>query len=178
MSFGQGGPGWGSQGGPDWNVGGSPGGCDSGGPGGPAPDWAALAEQAERSRSRRRRWLMAGGGALATAAIAGIVAVAVVNEDSSQGASDKPSDSLPPSKEVSPTDDAPKPTFKDEPPPPAPPRDFISDAKRDKAPLNTETLYPHQARHHQRPPLQAGQNRCQQQLRRRRPRGPGPGADP
>ncbi|MGP3985607.1 hypothetical protein [Streptomyces sp. 3N207] len=142
MSFGQGGPGWGSQGGPDWNSGGNPGGWNPGGPEGSGPDWAALAEQAERSRARRRRWLMAGGGALATAAIAGIVAVAVVNEDGSQGASDKPSDSLPPAKEVSPTDDPPKPTFKDEPPPPPPPRDFISDAKRDKAPLSAKTLYP------------------------------------
>jgi hypothetical protein len=129
MSFGQGGPGWGSRGGPDWNSGGS------------TPDWAALAEQAERSRARRRRWLLAGGGALATAAVAGIVAVAVVNEDGSQGASDKPSKSLP-SEEKLPSDDQPSPTFKDEPPPPAPPRDFLSDAKRDKAPLSARTLYP------------------------------------
>ncbi|WP_243084046.1 hypothetical protein [Streptomyces sp. 891-h] len=142
MSFGQGGPGWGSQGGPGWNSGGNPEGWNSAGPGGAGPDWAALAEQAERSRARRRRWLMAGGGALATAAIAGIVAVAVVNEDGSSGASDKPSDSLPPAKDVSPSGDAPEPTFKDEPPPPPPPRDFISDVKRDKAPLSAKTLYP------------------------------------
>ncbi len=118
-----------------------PGQHDSGHLGGPAPDWAALAEQAERSRARRRRWLMAGGGALATAAVAGIVAVAVVNENGSQ-ASDKPSDSLPPSSSVPPGEKDPEPTFKNEPPPPAPPRDFISDASRDKAPLSAKTLYP------------------------------------
>ncbi|MEU2725908.1 hypothetical protein [Streptomyces smyrnaeus] len=143
MSFGQGGSGWGSQGGPDWNSGGDPGDWNSGSPGGSAPDWAALAEQAERSRARRRRWLMAGGGALATAAVAGIVAVAVVNEDGSQGASDKPSESLPAEEDV-PSPDDPKPTFKDQPPPPPPPRDFISDVKRDKAPLSAKTLYPTQ----------------------------------
>ncbi|MDF4253958.1 hypothetical protein [Streptomyces sp. WMMB303] len=141
MSFGQGGPPWGSQGGPDGQWGGGPGEHNSGHLRGSGPDWAALAEQAERSRTRRRRWLMAGGGALATAAVAGIVAVAVVNENGSQ-ASDKPSDSLPPSSSVPPGDKDPEPTFKDEPPPPAPPRDFISDASRDKAPLSAKTLYP------------------------------------
>ncbi|WP_181861008.1 hypothetical protein [Streptomyces diacarni] len=136
MSFGQGGPQWGSQGGgpggPGWNTGGST----------PTPDWAELADEAERRRTRRRRWLLAGGGALATAAVAGIVAVAVVNEGGSQGASDKPSDSLPPSSSIPSDDKEPEPTFKNEPPPPPPPKDFISDAKRDKAPLSADTLYP------------------------------------
>ncbi|MEU2607324.1 hypothetical protein [Streptomyces albus] len=133
MSFGQGGPGWGSQGGSGWDGSHST---------GPTPDWAALAEQTERRRARRRRWLMAGGGALATAAVAGIVAVAVVNEGGSQGASDKPSASLPPSESIPEDSDEPSPTFKDDPPPPPPPRDFISDRARDKAPLSVSTLYP------------------------------------
>ncbi|WP_326688554.1 MULTISPECIES: hypothetical protein [unclassified Streptomyces] len=120
MSFGQGGPEWGS---------------------GSTPDWAALAEQAERHRSRRRRWLMAGGGALATAAVAGIVALAVVNEGGGDGASDKPSSSLPAPEDLPSSSDA-QPTFKDEPPPPPPPRDFIADAEHDKAPLSAATLFP------------------------------------
>lgn len=130
MSFGQGGPPWGSGG--------------SGGTDGSTPDWAALAEEAERGRGRRRRWLIAGGGALATAAVAGIVAFAVINEGGGN-ASDKPSSSLPPPEELpsgSPSD--PDPTFKDEPPPPPPPKDFIADAKRDKAPLSASTLFPDQ----------------------------------
>ncbi|NSC23383.1 hypothetical protein FM076_20405 [Streptomyces albus subsp. chlorinus] len=87
--------------------------------------------------------MMAGGGALATAAVAGIVAVAVVNEDGSQGASDKPSNSLPPSESIPDgSSKPPEPTFKDDPPPPPPPKDFISDAKRDKAPLSAATLFP------------------------------------
>ena len=126
MSFGQGGPDWGS------------------GSSGPStPDWAALAEEAERTRARRRRWLLAGGGALATVVVAGIVAVAVVSEGGSDDASDKPSNTLPPAKDLPPEDgDGPKPTFKDEPPPPPPPKDFIADAKRDKAPLSAASLFP------------------------------------
>ena len=124
MSFGQGGPGWGS-----------------GGSGDGTPDWAALAEQAERQRAKRRRWLMAGGGALATAAVAGIVAVAVVNEGGGDDASDKPSSSLPAPEDL-PSSSSGQPTFKDEPPPPPPPRDFIADAKHDKAPLSAATLFP------------------------------------
>ncbi|GEB48769.1 MULTISPECIES: hypothetical protein [Streptomyces] len=121
MSFGQGGPEWGSG-------------------GSSTPDWAALAEEAERDRTRRRRWLLAGGGALATAAIAGIVAFAVVNEGGGDPSA-KPSDSLPPSSDL-PSSSPPQPTFKDEPPPPPPPKDFIADAEHDKAPLSAKTLYP------------------------------------
>ena len=122
MSFGQGGPGWGP-----------------GGPGGSTPDWAALAEEAERKRTRRRRRLLVGGGALATAAVAGIVAIAVVNESGDGG--DTPSESLP-SPEDLPSSTQPEPSFKDDAPPPPPPEDFISDAKRDKAPLSAKTLFP------------------------------------
>ncbi|NGO73681.1 hypothetical protein G5C65_36225, partial [Streptomyces sp. SB3404] len=92
MSFGQGGPDRGSG----------------------TPDWAALAEQAERARARRRRRLIAGGGALATVLVAGIVALAVVSEDDGDGdASDKPSSSLPSAEKLpSSPDSAPSPTFK------------------------------------------------------------------
>ncbi|SCK28861.1 hypothetical protein [Streptomyces sp. WMMB 322] len=125
MSFGQGGPGEG------------PGGSST-------PDWGALAEETERERARKRRWMIAGAGALATVVVAGIVAVAVVNEGGSGGrASDKPSETLPTPEDLpSSTAGQPEPTFKDEPPPPPPPRDFVSDAKTDKAPLNVGTLFP------------------------------------
>jgi hypothetical protein len=124
MSFGQGGPEWG------------PGGSST-------PDWAALAEESERARGRKRRWMIIGGGALATAVIAGIVAVAVVQNSGGSSTSDKPSESLPTPQDLPPsTPGQPSPTFKDEPPPPAPPGDFVSDAKRDKAPLSVATLYP------------------------------------
>lgn len=129
MSFGQGGPGW------------SP-----GGPSTPStPDWAALAEESERARARRRRWLMIGGGAVATAVIAAIVATAVVNEGGSGAkASDGPSASLPPSESLPPTPEQPEPTFSSEPPPPPPPdpRDFLSDPEKDTAPLTAATLFP------------------------------------
>ncbi|MGH3322986.1 MAG: hypothetical protein ACRDOV_00960 [Streptomyces sp.] len=87
--------------------------------------------------------MIIGGSALATAAVAGIVAVAVVNEGGGGSASDKPSDSLPTAEDLpSSTPGQPEPTFKDEPPPPPPPRDFVSDAERDKAPLSVGTLFP------------------------------------
>lgn len=125
MSFGQGGP--------------------AEGPGGSStPDWAALADDTERDRSRKRRWMIAGAGALATVVVAGMVAFTVMNEGGGGGsASDKPSETLPTPEDLpSSTAGQPDPTFKDEPPPPPPPRDFISDAKRDKAPLSVATLFP------------------------------------
>lgn len=124
MSFGQGGP-------------------DQGPGGSSTPDWAALADESERERTRKRRWIIAGAGALATVVVAGIVTVAVVGEGGGSKASDKPSESLPTPEDLpSSTAGQPDPTFKDEPPPPPPPRDFVSDAKRDKAPLNVRTLFP------------------------------------
>ncbi|OEV10985.1 hypothetical protein AN218_15270 [Streptomyces nanshensis] len=87
--------------------------------------------------------MIVGAGALATVVVAGIVALAVVNEnDGGSDASDKPSESLPTPEDLPSNTGQPGPTFKDEPPPPPPPRDFVSDAKRDKAPLNVGTLYP------------------------------------
>lgn len=124
MSFGHGGPGEGP-------VGSS------------TPDWAALADETERDRSRRRRRWIAGGGALATVAVAGIVAFAVINDIGGGSGSDKPSDTLPTPEDLpSSTAGQPDPSFKDEPPPPPPPRYFVSKAERDKAPLNVGTLFP------------------------------------
>jgi len=120
MSFGQGGPGW--------------------GPGGPSapdtPDWVALAERAERA---------SGGGAVATAVVAAIVATAVVSEGGGGGAeaSARPSESLPSTESLPPSPEQPEPTFSEEPPPPPPdPRDFLSSAEKDTAPLGAGTLFP------------------------------------
>ncbi|MGV9879319.1 hypothetical protein [Streptomyces sp. NPDC003006] len=130
MSFGQGGPQWG------------PGG--TGGPGGgPTPDWAALAEASE-ARARRRKWLMIGGGAFATIGIAAAVAITVVSANSDDAsASNKPASELPATADIPGASDDPGPTFKETTPPPPPnPKDFISSAKKDKAPLTPEGLFP------------------------------------
>lgn len=123
MSFGQGGP---------FGPGGEGPSASS------TPDWNALAEQSEAS-GKRKRLLMIGGGALATLAVAGIVATAVI---SSNGGSNKPS--ALPSPEKLPDEKAePKPTFSDvNVPPPPDPVDYITDPKKDTAPLTTASLFP------------------------------------
>ncbi|MEU4997610.1 hypothetical protein [Streptomyces sp. NPDC021622] len=124
MSFGQGGPQW--------------------GPGdGQTPDWAALAEASE-SRARRRKWLMIGGGALATVAVAAAVAVAVVSANSdNSSASNKPASELPTTADIPGASTNPGPSFEETTPPPPPdPKEFISSAKKDKAPLSADTLFP------------------------------------
>ncbi|MBW5420449.1 hypothetical protein GKQ77_02550 [Streptomyces sp. BG9H] len=134
MSFGQGGPQWGPGG--TGGLGGGPG-------GGPTPDWAALAEASE-ARARRRKWLMIGGGALATVAVATAVALTVVSANSDDAsASNKPASELPATADIPGASDDPGPTFKPTTPPPPPdPKDFISSAKKDKAPLTPEGLFP------------------------------------
>ncbi|MBD0745580.1 hypothetical protein [Streptomyces sp. CBMA152] len=124
MSFGQGGPSWG------------PG--DNG-----TPDWAALADEAA-ARSRRKRWLLIGGGAVATAAVVAIVATAIVTTGGSKDGGDSKSASELPSPQTLPSDTAqPQPSFSSVAPPPPPnPHDFISSAKKDKAPLSADTLFP------------------------------------
>ncbi|MFB6839226.1 hypothetical protein [Streptomyces sp. NPDC056361] len=109
--------------------------------GGQTPDWGALAA-ASASRSRRKRWLLIGGGALATLAVGAIVATAVVttnrnNDTAKNGGGD-------PTGAVSPTGTpTPEPTFSSVAPPPPPnPMDYISDPKKDKAPLTAEGLFP------------------------------------
>ncbi|GGV57312.1 hypothetical protein GCM10010277_59190 [Streptomyces longisporoflavus] len=124
MSFGQGGPQW--------------------GPGGPqTPDWAALAEASE-SRTRRRKWLMIGGGALATVVVAAAVAIGVVSANSDNtSASNKPAGELPSTADIPGASEKPAPSFEETTPPPPPdPMEFISSVKKDKAPLSAETLFP------------------------------------
>ncbi|MEV0218645.1 hypothetical protein [Streptomyces sp. NPDC050704] len=133
MSFGQGGPQWGSGGSgsqpPQW--------------GSQTPDWAALAE-ASQARNRRRRWLLVGGGALATIAVGAAVAVAVVSADGgSEQAANRPSSELPATADI-PSDPAGTgPSFAEtSAPPPLDPKEFISSATKDTAPLAPDLLFP------------------------------------
>lgn len=102
------------------------------------PDWDALAS-ASQSRSRKRRLLMIGGGVLATAAVAGAVAFAVVSSSGEKGTE---ADSTPSA--ASPTgSEAGEPEFPDiTPPPPPDPLAIISSADKDTAPLTPETIFP------------------------------------
>lgn len=108
--------------------------------GGSTPDWGALAD-ASASRNRRKRWLLIGGGALATLAVGAIVATAVV---SSNKTNDESKNGGIPTGTVSPTGSpTPEPTFSSVAPPPPPnPKDYISDPKKDKAPLTADSLFP------------------------------------
>ncbi|MER6845265.1 hypothetical protein [Streptomyces platensis] len=120
MSFGQGGPFDG------------PGGSSSS-----TPDWGALAEESE-AQSRRKRLLWIGGGVLAALAVAGIVTAAVMTGGAKGGS---PTASPSASDDAATPDD--KPSFPDvSVPPPPNPRDYISDPKKDKAPLTPATLFP------------------------------------
>jgi hypothetical protein len=123
MSIGQGGPSWG------------PGDTQT-------PDWAALAEESE-ARGRRRKLLFIGGGVLATAAIAGIVATAVVSSNKNSTSSDKNASQLPAPATLPNESGGPQPTFSSVAPKPVlNPKDFISSAKKDTAPLNADSLFP------------------------------------
>lgn len=159
MSFGQGGPPqwgpggpgsqppeWGSQQGPDgpqqnpqqgWQAQQQP----QWGSGSQTPDWGALAEASE-ARARRRKLLMIGGGALATVVIGAVVAIAVVSANGNDSA-DKPSDNLPSTADIPSESSQPGPSFSNTTPPPPPnPKDYVSSADKDKAPLNAKTLFP------------------------------------
>ncbi|WLQ35727.1 hypothetical protein P8A18_20905 [Streptomyces castrisilvae] len=128
MSFGQGGPSWGPAG---------PG--NSG-----TPDWEALAEASE-SRARRKKWLLIGGGALATAAVAAIVATAVIsaNSNHSDDAAGKDASELPSASALPSETTAPEPSFSSvAPPPPPDPKDYISDAKKDRLPISVDAFFP------------------------------------
>ncbi|MFF5975815.1 hypothetical protein ACFY7C_30340 [Streptomyces sp. NPDC012769] len=105
------------------------------------PDWGALAEASE-ARGKRKRWLMIGGAAVAALAVGAVVATAVVatNKSNDQAKNGGPTATG----SAAPTDTAsPAPTFSSVAPlPPPDPMDFISDAKKDKAPLSAEGLFP------------------------------------
>ncbi|MER6570412.1 hypothetical protein ABT288_30540 [Streptomyces sp. NPDC001093] len=135
MSYGQGGPQ--SQWDPwkphsqqqSWNSGGDDG----------TPDWAALAEASE-SRNKRRKLLFVGAGAVATVAVGTAVAMAVVSANSGNDAHGTPTN-LPVSGSV-PSGSATPSFAPTSAPPPLDPKDFISSAKKDTAPLSADTLFP------------------------------------
>lgn len=102
------------------------------------PDWGALAEESE-AQTRRKRLLWIGGGALAALAVAGIVTVAVLSGGGGS-AGGNPTASPAESGQAAAPDD--KPSFPDvSVPPPPNPRDYISDPKKDTAPLTPATLF-------------------------------------
>ncbi|MEV5510397.1 hypothetical protein [Streptomyces orinoci] len=104
------------------------------------PDWAALAEDTA-ARDRRRKWLLLGGGVLAAGAVAAIVAVAVARTD--HGGGTKASGDHPPASATASASASPEPTFAPvAPPSPVDPRDLISSADKDKAPLSAATFFP------------------------------------
>ncbi|GAA2290864.1 hypothetical protein OKJ48_09675 [Streptomyces kunmingensis] len=123
MSFGQGGPQWGSG--------------DSGG----APDWAALAEASE-ARARKKRWMLIGGAVLATVAVGSAVAWGIVSANGNSGTANKPSGQVP-TADIPSTGRTPGPSFAETSvAPPLNPNDFIDSAAKDKAPLSADTLFP------------------------------------
>ncbi|MFS4097443.1 hypothetical protein, partial [Streptomyces sp. AF1A] len=136
MSYGQGGPQsqwdpWKPNSQQPWNSGGDDG----------TPDWAALAEASE-TRNKRRKLLFVVGGALATVAIGTAVAMAVVSANSHNDAHGQPAN-LPASGSLPGGTSSAAPSF--EPtsaPPPLDPKDFISSAKKDTAPLSAGSLFP------------------------------------
>ncbi|MEW1627494.1 hypothetical protein AB0387_08685 [Streptomyces sp. NPDC089173] len=124
------------QGGPSWGPGdnGTPG--DSG-----TPDWAALAD-ASAAQTRRKRWLMIGGGILATGLVGAIVATAVVNTSGKSDPAGSASE-LPAPADLPEETSAPAPSFSSvAPPPPPDPKDYITSAGKDKAPITVDGFFP------------------------------------
>ncbi|MEU7025391.1 hypothetical protein AB0A60_01745 [Streptomyces sp. NPDC046275] len=105
------------------------------------PDWGALAE-ASAARTKRKRLLLIAGGTVAALAVGAVVATAIVstnktNEEAKNGGG-TPTGSAAPTETASPA-----PTFSSVAPPPPPnPKDYISDPKKDTAPLTPEGLFP------------------------------------
>ncbi|MEW2066953.1 hypothetical protein [Streptomyces sp. NPDC007346] len=119
------------QGGPSWGPG------DNG-----TPDWAALAEESA-ARARRKRWLMIGGGVLATAVVGAIVATAVVTTGGGKGDPVSSASELPAPAELPEDTSVPEPSFSSvAPPPPPDPKDYISSADKDKAPITVDGFFP------------------------------------
>ncbi|MFE7950700.1 hypothetical protein [Streptomyces sp. NPDC057426] len=110
-------------------------------PEGGTPDWGALADASAAGR-RRKRWLVIGGGVLAALVVGAVVATAVVN--SNKGDNAGKNGTVTPTGSAAPSDSpTPGPTFSSVAPPPPPnPKDYISDGKKDKAPLSAEGLFP------------------------------------
>ena len=145
MSFGQGGPQWGPGGSgpqpPQWGHGQSGPQPPQWSPGPRTPDWEALAAATE-ARARRRKWLMIGGAALATIAVGAVVAVAVVSANGDSTANKSPGQ-LPSTADIPSDASSPVPSFeKTTPPPPPDPKEYVSSAEKDKAPLSADTLFP------------------------------------
>lgn len=135
MSFGQGGS--------QWSPGGShnPWGEQQWGSQQQTPDWAALAEQSE-TRNKRRRLLLIVGGALATVGIGAAVAVAVVNANNGSTTAGGPND-LPAGADIPSASTKVGPSFAPtSAPPPLNPKDFVSSARKDKAPISPDILFP------------------------------------
>ncbi|MFE6228834.1 hypothetical protein [Streptomyces sp. NPDC057854] len=112
-----------------------------GAPGDGTPDWSALAAASEAG-SRRKRRLLVAGGVLATVAVGALVATAVVatNKKNDEAKTGGPTPTSPVLTATTPT---PAPTFSSvAPPPPPDPKDYITDPKKDKAPLTAEGLFP------------------------------------
>lgn len=129
MSFGQGGPSWGPG---DQHPQHSP----------QTPDWTALAD-ASAARGRRKKWLLIGGGVLATAAVGAIVATAVVSAGKGADSADKNASQLPSPEALPSKSGEAIPSFTPKAPAPPPnPKDYISSSKKDKAPLSANTLFP------------------------------------
>ncbi|MFE1754483.1 hypothetical protein [Streptomyces anandii] len=104
------------------------------------PDWAALAEASE-TRNKRRKLLFIGGGVLATAGIGAAVAMAVMSANGDNDAKGNPARL--PATAALPSGSATAPSFAPTTaPPPLDPKDFISSAKKDTAPLSPDTLFP------------------------------------
>ncbi|OIK04888.1 hypothetical protein [Streptomyces monashensis] len=133
MSYGQGGPQsqwdpWKPNSQQPWASGGDDG----------TPDWAALAEASE-TRTKRRKLLFIGGGALATIAVGTAVAMAVVSANGKNSASGNPTN-LPASASAS---GSVTPSFAPtSAPPPLDPKEFIASAAKDKAPISADSLFP------------------------------------
>ncbi|MET8377393.1 hypothetical protein [Streptomyces microflavus] len=119
------------QGGPSWGPG------DNG-----TPDWAALAEESA-ARARRKRWLMIGGGVLATAVVGAIVATAVVTTGGGKSDPAGSASKLPAPAELPEDTSAPAPSFSSvAPPPPPDPKEYITSADKDKAPITVDGFFP------------------------------------
>ncbi|MCW5251516.1 MULTISPECIES: hypothetical protein [unclassified Streptomyces] len=134
MSFGQGGP---QQPWDPWR----PHSEQTGNGGAGTPDWAALAERSA-ARGRRRRLFLVGGGALAAVAAAVAVAMAVVSSGGPGGAAASPAPGT--ASAAGPSGaTASAPSFAPtSAPPPLDPKDFVSSAAKDRAPLDPGALFP------------------------------------